>query len=675
MSDPLSQVPYVDPKLGRPYIKRPSLADIGIAAVPSTDTNERLFQNRIRKLERVTTDLVAATVDVQQQVGTAVGIPGKPTGVSAKHWLGNTTVTWTPGENSASFEVVFSSWADVTTATAAGTATGNSIVHNVPSGAKYYWVRGVNANGQTGEWSDMALATVGASDQQSVINAIISTSTLIASLRSGVEAANARLASIEGYLEENGVDPSGIIQRIDEGELPNALMETILFARKSRENARTEKAVIRQYVHTEVDELGAATAQSIQQLEARSDSTAAALAIEQTTRASSDSSLASSVTTLSGTVDRNHTTVVDVLDIEVTPDGAVAQRLNQIEADVDGNTAAVQENAEAIATLDGYASATWTTKVQAQTVGGKKVVAGIGLMADSTGLSEFMVAANRFVVVDPTDADGSAIRTPFIIYNGTVYIDQACIREGTIGTALITDAAITNAKIGTAAIKTANIEDAAITTAKIGDAQITKAKMTSAYIEELNAAIATIAQAKIASAEIGWAQIDTAIAGNLEVDTAHIKKLTVDESNIVAGACTAANMSVNSYGGQLGGSWTTFCSTSVTVTGTQTVYVQASGLSCSGSISGVGTWASHVRVMCGSTTVIPDTPCAHWSRAQLLEGLLMPFVLAGKFNPSSAGTYTFQLQAMWPGGSYGSPSSGWESMIGRSSISAWQFKK
>lgn len=675
MSDPLSQAPYVDPKIDRPYIKRPSLADIGIAAAPSTDTNERLFQNRIRKLERVTTDLVAATVDVQTQVGTAVGPPGKPTGIMAKHWLGNTTVTWTPGENSASFEVVASSWADVTTATAAGTATGNSLVHNVPSGAKYYWVRGVNANGQTGEWSDMVLATVGASDQQSVINAIVSTSALISSLRSGIETANARLAAIEGYLDENGVDPSGIVQRIEEGELPNALMETILFARKTRENARTEKAIIRQYVETKVDELGEATATELTQLEAKADSTISSLATERNVRASQDNALASSISALSNTVAGNHASIVDILDIETTPSGAVAQRLNQIETDVGGNTAAVQENSEAVAALDGTVSATHTIKVQAQTVGGKNVVAGIGLMADSSGLSEFMVAANRFVVVDPTDSDGSAIRMPFIIYNGTVYIDQACIREGTIGTALITDAAITNAKIGTAAIKTANIEDAAITTAKIGDAQITKAKMTSAYIEELNAAIATIAQAKISAAEIGWAQIDTAIAGNLEVDTAHIKKLTVDESNIVEGACTAANMSVNSSGGQLGGSWTTFCSVSVTVTGTQTVYVQASGLSCSGSISGVGTWASHVRVMCGSTTVIPDTPCAHWSRAQLLEGLLMPFVLAGKFNPSSAGTYTFQLQALWPGGSYGSPSSGWESMIGRSSISAWQFKK
>ncbi len=639
----------------------------------STDTNEKLFQNRIRKLERITNDLVEATVDVQQQVGTAVGPPGKPTGVKAKHWLGNTTVTWTPAENCALYEIVASSWADVTTATAAGTATGNSLVHNVPSGAKYYWVRGVNANGESGAWSDMVLATVGASDQQSVINAIVSTSALISSLRSGIETANARLAAIEGYLDEQGVDPSGIIQRIEEGVLPDALMETILFARKTRANARDERATIRQYVETKVNELGEATATELTQLEAKADSTIASLATEKTVRASQDNALASSITALSSTVAGNHASIVDILDIEVTPDGAVAQRLNQIEADVDGNTAAVQENAEAVADLNGLASSTWTIKAQAQTVGGKKVVAGIGLMADSTGLSEFMVAANRFVVVDPTDSDGSSIKMPFVIYNGTVYIDQALIRDGTIGTAKIGDAQITSAKIGAAQIKTANIEDAAITTAKIGNAQITKAKLASAYINELNAEIADIAEAKIAAAEIGWAQMDTAIVNNLTVDTAHVKSLTVDESNIVTGACSAANMWVNSYGGQLDSTWTTFCSVSITVTTTQTVYVQASGLSCSGSISGAGTWASHVRVMCGSTTVIPDTPCAHWSRPQLLEGLLMPFVLAGKFNPPYAGTFTFELQARWPGG--GSPSPGWESLIGRSAISAWQFKK
>ena len=675
MSDPLSQAPYVDPKIDRPYIKRPSLADIGIAAAPSTDTNERLFQNRIRKLERVTTDLVAATVDVQTQVGTAVGPPGKPTGIMAKHWLGNTTVTWTPGENSASFEVVASSWADVTTATAAGTATGNSIVHNVPSGAKYYWVRGVNANGQTGEWSDMVLATVGASDQQSVINAIVSTSALISSLRSGIETANARLAAIEGYLDENGVDPSGIVQRIEEGELPNALMETILFARKTRANARDERATIRQYVETKVDELGEATATELTQLEAKADSTIASLATEKTVRASQDNALASSIAALSGTVANNHASIVDVLDLEVTPDGAVAGRLNQIETDVGGNTAAVQENSEAVAALDGTVSATHTIKVQAQTVGGKKVVAGIGLMADSTGLSEFMVAANRFVVVDPTDSDGSAIRMPFIIYNGVVYMDMACIREGTILTAMIGDAQITSAKIGTAQIKNANIDSAAITEAKIANAAITKAKIANAAIGTAQIEDGAIANAKIGAAAIKAANIEngaitSAKIGDAAIETAHIKDLSVDTIKIKDGAVSSCRGSTDS-GGDLTPSWKTFASVTVTTSG-KTVFVQASGSCSSGSVSGVGSWPAIVRLTRDGSDITGSRPAAHFAKAQLLGGMLSPFSIADTDTPS-AGSHTYALQGMC--GYSGTPASGYDPDMGANSIFAFEFKK
>lgn len=664
MSGALTQAPYVEKR------------NVGTTATPSSDTNQSLFQNRIRKLERITNDLVEATVDVQTQVGTAVGPPGKPTGVKARHWLGNTTVTWTPGENSASYEVVASSWADVTTATAAGTATGNSIVHNVPSGAKYYWVRGVNANGQTGEWSDMVLATVGASDQQSVINAIVSTSALISSLRSGIETANARLAAIEGYLDENGVDPSGIVQRIEEGELPNALMETILFARKARANARDERAVIRQFVETKVDELGNATATELTQLEAKADSTISSLATEKTVRASQDNALASSITALSNTVAGNHASIVDILDIETTPSGAVAQRLNQIETDVGENEAAVQENAEAIATLDGYASATHTIKVQAQTVGGKKVVAGIGLMADGSGLSEFMVAANRFVVVDPTDADGSAIRTPFIIYNGTVYIDQACIREGTIGTALITDAAITNAKIANAAIKSANIEDAAITTAKIGTAQITKAKMANLSVGTAQIEDGAIANAKIGAAAIKAANIEngaitSAKIGTAAIDTAHIKDLSVDTINIKNGAVSANGGAIRPGTVTVYPSPGVICSCSVTVVSGQSVFVHATGEACAGALSGIWHKPTHVALYRQSTQMVKLIGSGYLSY-QLPFSDMLPFAISWVDSPG-AGTYTYALRAFCEYDSNYPPNS--IPKVGNCALSVFQFKK
>jgi uncharacterized protein YjbI with pentapeptide repeats len=642
----------------------------------STDTNEKLFQNRIRKLERITSDLVEATVDVQKQVGTAVGPPGKPTAVIAKHWLGNTTIRWTPAENCASYEVVASSFADVTTGTTVGAATGNSIVHNVPSGAKYYWVRGANAEGTTGAWSDMVLATVGASDQQSVINEIVRTSALISSLRNGIEAANARLAAIEGYLDEQGIDPSGIIQRIEEGELPNALMETILFARKTRANARTERATIRQYVETKVNELGEATATELTQLEAKADSTIASLATERTTRASADSANASAIAQLSGTVADNHASIVDVLGLEVTPDGAVAERLEQIETDVGGNAAAVQENSQAIAALDETVSASHTIKVQAQTVGGKKVVAGIGLMANSSGDTEFTVAANKFVVVDPTDADGSSIKMPFIIYNGTVYMDMACIRDGTITNAMIGDAQITSAKIGAAQIKTANIDSAAITEAKIANGAITKAKIGDAAIGTAQIEDGAIANAKIGAAAIKSANIEngaitSAKIGDAAIETAHIKDLSVDTIKIKDGACSANAGAVRSGTATVYNFPTLICSCSVTTVAEQSVFLHGTGESCAGTRTDVWHKPTYVALYRQSTQLVKLVGSG-WYIGQLPFNDMLAFAISWIDSPG-AGTFTYALRAWCEYDSNYPPN--YIPKVGNCALSVFQFKK
>jgi hypothetical protein len=49
---------------------------------------------------------------------------------------------------------------------------------------------------------------------------------------------------------------------------------------------------------------------------------------------------------------------------------------------------------------------------------GKKAIAGVGLTADNgAGQSEVMVLADRFIIVDPADPDGTPAATPFIIGN------------------------------------------------------------------------------------------------------------------------------------------------------------------------------------------------------------------------------------------------------------------
>ncbi|MBL7296290.1 hypothetical protein IL391_25290, partial [Escherichia coli] len=80
--------------------------------------------------------------------------------------------------------------------------------------------------------------------------------------------------------------------------------------------------------------------------------------------------------------------------------------------------------------------------------------------------------------------DGSEV-CPFGIEGNKVYLDNAMIRNGAIGTAQINDASITTAKIGTAQINGAHIQHAQIGTGHIIDGSIDNAKIGN-YIQSYN---------------------------------------------------------------------------------------------------------------------------------------------------------------------------------------------
>lgn len=105
-------------------------------------------------------------------------------------------------------------------------------------------------------------------------------------------------------------------------------------------------------------------------------------------------------------------------------------------------------------------------------------VAGIRLVASqgTSNNSAIYFAANKFIVAG-TDAATTGGTAPFAIVNGTTYLKTAMIQSGSIGTAYIADGSITNAKIANLSVNAAKIVDSSITTAKIGDAQITTAKI------------------------------------------------------------------------------------------------------------------------------------------------------------------------------------------------------
>ena len=135
---------------------------------------------------------------------------------------------------------------------------------------------------------------------------------------------------------------------------------------------------------------------------------------------------------------------------------------------VNGNTASIQIQQQSI---DGV-YAQHTIKVQ---TGG--IVSGIGLMS-SNGVSAFAVRADQFYIAPPTGADKGvlpfAVQTTPTTINGVsvpagTYLDNACIKNGSIDVAKIADATITSAKIGQGEIKNVNIGTAEIDTLNLSE--------------------------------------------------------------------------------------------------------------------------------------------------------------------------------------------------------------
>lgn len=97
-------------------------------------------------------------------------------------------------------------------------------------------------------------------------------------------------------------------------------------------------------------------------------------------------------------------------------------------------------------------------------------VAGIGIKVDGeTQESVFTIIADRFSLISYATASDSTKVYPFVVQNGTTWLNSAVIQNAAIGTAQIKDAAISTAKIADASINSAKIQDASITNAKIGN--------------------------------------------------------------------------------------------------------------------------------------------------------------------------------------------------------------
>jgi len=123
-------------------------------------------------------------------------------------------------------------------------------------------------------------------------------------------------------------------------------------------------------------------------------------------------------------------------------DRALAQRVDTVEAsigdiDLGGIQASVQQVSQAVVSLDGRVSATYTVRAQI-TSAGQIYAAGMGLgveqQPDGSYQSQFLVQADRFAVINVVNGQ---VTSPFVIQGGQTFINQALIGTGWITNAMI----------------------------------------------------------------------------------------------------------------------------------------------------------------------------------------------------------------------------------------------
>ncbi|HEB4979910.1 TPA: DUF1983 domain-containing protein, partial [Aeromonas dhakensis] len=161
----------------------------------------------------------------------------------------------------------------------------------------------------------------------------------------------------------------------------------------------------------------------------------AAILETQRTQAAGDQALADQVAQLQAKVTEGDQTlnaaIQQTQQAQVAGDKANAEAITKVQANLNNTNAAVQSGATATANLRGEVEAGWYTKAKINGEGG-----GFGLSvklnADGTTLTSFVVDTDVFAVMSRA-AGAASKRHPFIIKNGTVFMNHAMMDTAEIG--------------------------------------------------------------------------------------------------------------------------------------------------------------------------------------------------------------------------------------------------
>ncbi|EPB1856367.1 host specificity protein J [Escherichia coli] len=155
-----------------------------------------------------------------------------------------------------------------------------------------------------------------------------------------------------------------------------------------------------------------------------------------TTIADTSQAVARALVTLDASAGSNVSNATDLTETLANFTQASATKINSLTVTVNGQTAAINQTAQAVADVNGNLSAMYNIKVAVDS-NGRQYAAGMGIGVENTpsGMqSQVLVLADRFAVMSQA---GGAVSLPFVIQNGQTFIRDTFIQDGTISNAKI----------------------------------------------------------------------------------------------------------------------------------------------------------------------------------------------------------------------------------------------
>ncbi|WP_395300143.1 DUF1983 domain-containing protein [Enterobacter sp. ECC-175] len=150
-----------------------------------------------------------------------------------------------------------------------------------------------------------------------------------------------------------------------------------------------------------------------------------------TTIADTSQAVARALVTLDASAGGNVSNATDLTETLVDFTQASATKINSLTVTVNGQTAAINQTAQAVADVNGNLSAMYNIKVSVDS-NGRQYAAGMGIGVENTpsGMqSQVLFLADRFAVMAQA---GGAVTLPFVIQNGQTIIRDTVIGDGTV---------------------------------------------------------------------------------------------------------------------------------------------------------------------------------------------------------------------------------------------------